>query len=614
MLSPHTKRNLSRTSRQTRPGNRSTLVIQGRSNGSERKLHFLRVGNSDKSTIMAVRRTHEADEDFDIAALHNAEGAMSQEEIVDEILQAIYSDPRFKQKYALSSLFLIGAGAFGSVFRVVSNATGSAANPKYNEDYVKYLQKMKKSTKNTRGALMDSYRDEHCLDLVAVKFEPLTPEDVENNSVGKINLIREFYLLQELFGNQDNRYAMVGFPLPIDFSYVGNRRITKDLGKVIVYDPYGVQCSFKETYLEKFNIFGLREDDITDRTYFAMELLGPNLDDWKEFFAAKHSHEGRIFYSVQTTLKLMDQFLCRLLIMHRKNMVHLDLKPDNLCLGIGKMTNTVYLLDYGLSKICSENKPDITMGSRRYMSVAVLNLEPANYMMDIETWFYILIVLLTDYIPWSDEALSCQLGKNEKEGGAREEKLLQLVAQTKKQFWGDEGYWDKSLIQKVIDKIEGFHKVDVPDIGRIIMDIYEHIKRMRLDFYKLAYTRMNSEIRDEESDLFKRYKTLRKLLLYPYDCDFTGKGTCFAGDKDMQRRQEERRAKHSMLIYAEDGRNWHWDWDVWYAEDYLVEDASAHNSAGAGRRKAPPRPRHVSDRYAVSEVIDHGVLRVKPRN
>ncbi|PAA68331.1 hypothetical protein BOX15_Mlig033054g1 [Macrostomum lignano] len=568
------------------------------------------------------------------SATHNALENLESEQL-DTILRTIYEDKEFNRKYNYSSLFLIGSGSYGCVFRIVSNASGKLENPLYDEQYVRFLQTMRRTKSRKKSVLLDAYRDSLCLDLVAMKVEALSLNNVSFMAANQIQLVKEFCILTELFRNSCSTNALVGFPMPIEFGFLGNKRVAKNLKKVLIFDTYGRPNNYHEALMGTSTILNLSPGDVTDLSYMTMELLGPNLDEWKVFFSASHGRNNKLVFSVQTTLKLMDQFLCRLIIMHQKNIVHLDLKPDNLCMGIGKMTNTVYLLDYGLSRICSENKPDITMGSRRYMSVGVLNLEPANYMMDIESWFYILIVLLTDFIPWSDEELSCQLGKNEKEGGAREEKLLVLVSHTKKQFWGDDNYWDKNIIQKVVDKIEAYHKAEVPDIARIIMDIYEHVKKMRQDFYKVSYTRMNADIKDEESDLFKRYKTLRKLLLFPYDCDFTAKGSCFANDKDIQRKQEERKAaKHHMLIYAEDGRNWHWDWDLWYAEDFGADDghcsqkvtrppgqqfncsnrSNRKRSASSTQRpqQQQQQPRCVSDDYDIEDVLDYGLVKVKP--
>ena len=42
--------------------------------------------------------------------------------------------------------------------------------------------------------------------------------------------------------------------------------------------------------------------------------------------------------------------LYRLEYFHGKQFLHRDVKPENFCMGTGSKSNSVYLIDYGLSK------------------------------------------------------------------------------------------------------------------------------------------------------------------------------------------------------------------------------------------------------------------------
>ena len=84
--------------------------------------------------------------------------------------------------------------------------------------------------------------------------------------------------------------------------------------------------------------------DGDERFYYAMafELLGPSLEDLFNFC-------GRRF-SLKTVLLLADQILHRIEFIHSKNIVHADIQPGNLLMGLGRSGNTVYLTDFGIAR------------------------------------------------------------------------------------------------------------------------------------------------------------------------------------------------------------------------------------------------------------------------
>ena len=47
---------------------------------------------------------------------------------------------------------------------------------------------------------------------------------------------------------------------------------------------------------------------------------------------------------------LLDQMVQRVEFMHSKSYIHRDIKPDNYLIGLGKKSNIIYIIDYGLSK------------------------------------------------------------------------------------------------------------------------------------------------------------------------------------------------------------------------------------------------------------------------
>ena len=79
-----------------------------------------------------------------------------------------------------------------------------------------------------------------------------------------------------------------------------------------------------------------------DQIYMITQLLGPTLEDLFNFCGRK--------FSTKTTLMLFYQILERLEHMHGKGLVHRDLKPDNIMMGMSEYSDTVHLIDFGLCR------------------------------------------------------------------------------------------------------------------------------------------------------------------------------------------------------------------------------------------------------------------------
>lgn len=72
------------------------------------------------------------------------------------------------------------------------------------------------------------------------------------------------------------------------------------------------------------------------------ELLGPSLEDLFNFCNRR--------FSLKTFLMLADQILHRIEFVHSKNVVHADIQPGNLLMGLGRDGNTVFLTDFGIAR------------------------------------------------------------------------------------------------------------------------------------------------------------------------------------------------------------------------------------------------------------------------
>lgn len=104
------------------------------------------------------------------------------------------------------------------------------------------------------------------------------------------------------------------------------------------------------------------------------------------------------------------QCIDRIEWIHKNNIIHRDIKPDNFLFGI-KDPGTIYLIDFGLSqkyrsrrtlkhiKYCYTRK---IVGTARYASINSLKGFELSRRDDLESFFYMIIFLLLKKLPWQD--------------------------------------------------------------------------------------------------------------------------------------------------------------------------------------------------------------------
>ena len=151
-----------------------------------------------------------------------------------------------------------------------------------------------------------------------------------------------------------------------------------------------------------------------ESNYLAMNLLGPNLYD---LFDVCDGH-----FTMQTTLLIGIQMLIRIQELHSKNYLHRDIKPENFLIGIGYLSNTIYIIDFGLSKKYKDSKMNHLpyrehrplTGTTRYASINNhLGIEQSRRD-DLESIGYVLIYFIKKRLPWQGTLGSTKQSKYNK--------------------------------------------------------------------------------------------------------------------------------------------------------------------------------------------------------
>jgi serine/threonine protein kinase len=149
--------------------------------------------------------------------------------------------------------------------------------------------------------------------------------------------------------------------------------------------------------IPKLRNYGVEEN----YNYIVIDFLGDSLDD------IKIKHGGHIDLCI--VLNIGIQLINIIEKLHNIGIIHRDLKPENILLGLEKEKKSIYIIDFGISRFYINSKGchiqyvdnKKYMGNIIFMSLNVSNgIEPTRRD-DMESIGYILMYILTGYLPWN---------------------------------------------------------------------------------------------------------------------------------------------------------------------------------------------------------------------
>ena len=120
---------------------------------------------------------------------------------------------------------------------------------------------------------------------------------------------------------------------------------------------------------------------------------------YKENLLTRRKRLGH--FSIDQTIVLSKSILSILKEIHKKGMVHCEIKPENF-LVVNDDIRQVYIIDFGFTRRYSPDrqKKRASIGTPNYMSRRVHDRFEPGYYDDIESLFYVLLFLHFKKLPW----------------------------------------------------------------------------------------------------------------------------------------------------------------------------------------------------------------------
>lgn len=135
--------------------------------------------------------------------------------------------------------------------------------------------------------------------------------------------------------------------------------------------------------------------------FIVMQMLGRNLTELR-----KAQSDRR--FTVHTTVRVGIQIVEALKAVHDLGFLHRDVKPSNMCVGIGEHRRIIYLVDFGMTRqfrmsngnFRKERVYAAFRGTMRYVSLSVHERKEQGPVDDLWSVFYTLVELAEGSLPW----------------------------------------------------------------------------------------------------------------------------------------------------------------------------------------------------------------------
>ena len=138
----------------------------------------------------------------------------------------------------------------------------------------------------------------------------------------------------------------------------------------------------------------------TNGHYMITNLLGQSIG----------SVQNKKPMNIKYVFEVGQQILEHIKTLHDNQIIHRDIKPDNILFGYPPNDNKLFLIDLGISKCYMNGETHMSpriisniIGTPSFVSLNVHHRIEPSRRDDIESWIYVLIYLYLGRLPWDDQ-------------------------------------------------------------------------------------------------------------------------------------------------------------------------------------------------------------------